>query len=508
MRKADEPAEPASTPRTRLVRGLLVGGLPLLLFAVAPLLVPMDVYRRAVETALGDAFGESVRIERMRVILRTSPAVILEDLRVGGDRPGGFTLTAKTARASVALRPLLGGRLELSDVRWEGITARFGEQGSPSRLRLDACRGAVRVDGKVVTVSSLACRLYRGRVRGRFRWSSDGERGAFLGQLRLRDVQLRAFLADVAAVPRVAGRLDADVSFAVVTKDRGSPPAYRVRGPVTLHAALLRLPELGIKRLRLDELRAGIDVTSAGLKVRGARARLYRGGVAFHAALAPWVGPSQRLDGRVHIEGVALSPLLRDVADRARISGRLSGDLVFQVAMARGRIVRRSLRVHGPLRLTDGAFDGAGARGVIAERTRGDKKDGKVPFDRLSLRLRVLGDAMRAERIALRAPGLVVGGEIRVGPDDRLAGRLTVTGPGVGKLAEVGLNLAGTTEHPLIYPDAGTVLGGAVGAVVGGPMGAAVGVGIGGKIGRVMESIGKGFKDLFRGHSAGRAAQP
>lgn len=480
-----------------LVRGALALALLFLLLAGVPLLIPMDTYRQAAERAAGEALKEPVAIKTLQLRLLPRPGVTLKGVRIGEE--GARNLTAETTRLSFALGPLLTGRLQLTHIRLGAITASLGREKQAGNLRLfrlETCNGTVAVGDEKVA-AALKCRLYGGQARGKaLLFPAGGSRRSLSGELHIRNIRLQPLLADTAATTQADGRVDADLTFTAQGADgKALQQSLRMDGPVTLRQASLGLDGEGKRRLQLNELRARITVTPAKLTIEGGEARLYDGSAVFSATLAPLIADRQALAGRLRLKEVALLPLLRDAMGQERLSGRLAAELGFTIAAANGRLLQQSLRVDGPLRLRDGFIHDVDSKGAAVALIAGGKPTGDLAYDSLALQLRLRGNTVLADDIAFHSPLMDANGKLLIKADAHLEGQLLVSGTGLAKLANITLNIAGTTEHPLLYPATSTMVGGAVGAAVGGPVGAAVGIAIGSKAGQAVE----GIKGLLKG---------
>ena len=57
--------------------------------------------------------------------------------------------------------------------------------------------------------------------------------------------------------------------------------------------------------------------------------------------------------------------------------------------------------------------------------------------------------------------------------------------------------IAGTTDHPRVYPAPSSLIGGVIGGTIAGPAGAAVGAKVGSDASNVVQGVGKALKNIF-----------
>lgn len=255
----------------------------------------------------------------------------------------------------------------------------------------------------------------------------------------------------------------------------------------------------GLRRLHLDRLSGTVEISAERLRITRGTSRLYGGSANFTATIFPLQGSRRRIGGELQLSGIKALPLLRDTAATEHLSGSLASEISFAMQGGEPESLRQSLRVDGPVHLTEGAIHGIGLKGAATLLIPGGKPSGDIAYNRLDFRLHMRGNSIAADDIRFGNEALNATGDIQVGADGRLQGKIMVQGSGIAQLAGSTFVVGGSVEKPLILPDTITVLGGTVGAVVGGPVGAAVGASIGSKAGDVVDSISEGIKGLFQG---------
>jgi uncharacterized protein involved in outer membrane biogenesis len=199
------------------ILGVLV--IALLLLVVAPALVPANNIRVAVERAASELVGLPVSISRLS--LRLLPDVgfsiseaVIQETKEAGDR---VYARARSGRVSLALIPLLLGRLEPTALAFRDVDLNMpeaaGEDG-PGTVHMDAVSGFVDIEEEGLTLSGWKADLYGGEMDMAARLSFQAGEGKTLeGDLHGKGIRLLPLLRDVYGKTVLAGTLNSDVHF-------------------------------------------------------------------------------------------------------------------------------------------------------------------------------------------------------------------------------------------------------------------------------------------------------
>jgi hypothetical protein len=134
----------------------------------------------------------------------------------------------------------------------------------------------------------------------------------------------------------------------------------------------------------------------------------------------------------------------------------------------------------------NGILYGLDLPAAVSVLTKQGKSDGQTQFDALEGRLVVGRGAYRFTDLRIASGVLSARGNVTIGANKSLSGRLNTSAKPLGAAANVPLVLAGTLESPRIYPDASALVGAAVGSTVLGP---GIGTAAGEKLGEIAEEL-------------------
>lgn len=255
------------------------------------------------------------------------------------------------------------------------------------------------------------------------------------------------------ATPRIGFDLDADQ----LDLDRfmppepaakpGQPPAKPADGgaaeaPIDL-SALRDIDARG--KLRVGKLKAsGIQASDLAVSLVAAKGRvdaapitasLYQGRLDAKAGAVAGAQPdANRYSATVDLKGVAIGPLLRDVADQDLLEGR--GNVAMAVTSGGGTVpaIKRGLNGKGALNLRDGAIKGINlgetirnARSLLQggrSETKAADSTQKTDFTSLDVSFTIKDGVASSNDLDVRSPLLRIGGQ---GQADIAAGTLDYT---------------------------------------------------------------------------------
>lgn len=270
---------------------------------------------------------------------------------------------------------------------------------------------------------------------------------------------------------------------------------------ITFKDIVLRVSEQAkgksVHVVRIDKVTGAVQLSEKKLTMPNWKAKLYEGEVVFNAELTPLEGKARILKADINANDIEMLALMRDAAGQDKVAGTFQSVLKVSAKGADEKAMQRSLKVDGPVNITKGQFEGVGLSGVAVALVHGNVTGagGAILFDLFKTQLKVRGQDIYLNDIALDASAFDAEGNIVIKGSGKLDGQIITSGS--GGLSGARLLVSGTTESPRIYPAPSSLIGGAIGATVGGPTGAAVGSKIGSAAGDAVESIGSGIKGLF-----------
>lgn len=249
--------------------------------------------------------------------------------------------------------------------------------------------------------------------------------------------------------------------------------------------------------VHIDEVTGAVLLNKEALTMPGWKVKLYTGQVDMEAKLTPLEGKERTLTADVVTTGIQMLPLLKDAAGQDKVSGTFNSKLKLSTSGEDEKKMQRSLKVDGPVELTNGQFEGVGLSGVAAALVHGNVTgaSGAILFDTFNTQLKVRGQDIYLQNINLLSSAFNAEGFVDIKGTGALKGEIKTSG--MKGLSGATLLVGGTTESPKIYPAPSSAIGGVIGATVGGPAGAAVGSKVGGVVGDAVEGVGKGIKSLF-----------
>ncbi|MCF7821376.1 MAG: AsmA family protein [Mariprofundaceae bacterium] len=270
---------------------------------------------------------------------------------------------------------------------------------------------------------------------------------------------------------------------------------------ITFKAIVLRVSEQAkgknVHVVHIDKVTGAINLSENRLTMPNWRANLYKGVMVLNAELAPLEGKKRTLTAEIKASDIQMLPLMKDAAGQDKVSGAFDSTLKISASGIDEKAMQHSLKVDGPVKLSKGQFEGIGLSGVAAALVHGNVTGAgsAILFDVFKTQLKVRGQDIYLNDIALNASALNADGHVEIKGNGKLDGQINTSG--MKGLSGAKLMVGGTTDSPRIYPAPSSLIGGTIGATLGGPTGAAVGSKIGGAAGDAVEGIGSGIKSLF-----------
>lgn len=405
-------------PMGRGLRRTLLAAVLVLAAAIAvPFLVPVSHFIPELARVASEKLNRPVQIDDLQLYLIPTPRVVASGISVG--RGAEITI----------------GELEIVPDLLSFISG-------PRTVRL------IRAARMQVQESVL--------VPGRS--LPKGERGepVLIERVLLQDVTLHH--AQLKLPP-----FDADVELAeglrlvqavLESRDGTLRLAIRPEGNFTFAAKNWTLPAGA--PLTFETLSAQGSYKGEQLDVSSIEGLLYGGKVAGRAR-ATWT-KQWEVSGNATLAEVDLVPVQQALGKAARLSGRLTADAAF-FTWAGG------LSLDGPFEVLGGAYQGVDLA-KAGNLTGQAAADDATPFEELTGNLEIRGKQVKLDRLCVRSPKVVAGGNVEIGPDEQLSGKLDVSVARTGGFIGVPVTLGGTTSEPSVTPSKGYVIGAVIGTVL------------------------------------------
>lgn len=435
----------------KLVKTVMMVILALVALAVVlPFLIPVKSYIPRLERVAANRLGEPVSIGNLQLRLLPAPAVGIQDIRIGPSQ--------EVRIGSVTIHPDLWTLIDpvkvLRRVEVDGLTLDRPTLGRLAHWS-QADEGPKTLLVRHVEARNLSLALgdvHWGPLRAEAWLDTQGLRRAELG------TQDRSLQVDV--VPEQARY------------------ALEIRG----HNWTLPVKPA----LRFGELKAEGKLDAAGLELPQIQGKLY-GGELKATTRVEW-RDGVRLQGDARATAVQIEPIVRLLGQSASMSGLLDADGHYTLAAPDASRLADGVRGSFRFEVRKGVlynFDLASAvRALAREGTRG----GQTTFNEFTGTVHLLGRQVRLRDLKIASGLLQAQGDVDVAPDRRLSGRVRVAMKGTASLVSVPLEVAGTLQDPVLFPDRAALAGAAVGT---GLMGPGLGTTVGAKAG---EALGRLFR--------------
>jgi len=422
------------------------------LIAAVPWLVPLDRWIPDVEAQATRQLGEPVRIDSLRVYLLPRPHVTARGIRVGT----APMLDVGSLRLTPSLLHLFADVKLLSEVRLERVTItqellRHLASLSRTQARTDAVKWRIQR----VVLNSAELRLRTATLRNLYVEMSMRADGV------PEEIQLNQDAGHLRAVARAEGK--EAFRLEIAARDWKLPAG----------------PALVFERLDATAL-----LTSRSIISRDLVARLYGGRVAGPVAVS-WK-PDWIIASELSIDQVGLQPLAALLSRDHPVSGRLT---------ANPRIVLRAhdaidlpvnMQIESEFKIEDGVLHNIDLLAAVRNPFSKDAaKDGFTSFQELSGHLVVDREGYRFSRLKVASGLLGAEGEMTIGRDQRLSGRIDAELKGTASLLAMPLQITGTIQEPNVFPTKTAMAGAVAGSVLMPVIGTAAGI----KAGQLVEKF-------------------
>ena len=269
------------------------------------------------------------------------------------------------------------------------------------------------------------------------------------------------------------------IAFGISKSD--VPDPYEVRRvelrEVRLQHPALSLPPVDVQadlgaRYRLEHARLEIDGGVLDLALQPGENKatdirisgtLYGGQVDLRGTLE--AGRAWDAAGTLELAGVDLAPLQRIAKKPVRLSGSVDAHMTWSAEAKTADRLLDAAAIDGSFQVHDGAYHGVDlskAAQITATRASGDA----TRFDEFKGVLELRGRQMRISKLCVRAPALIAGGNLQIGADQQLSGKLSVAVAKTGGFIGVPVSLSGTVAEPSVKPTTGYTIGAVVGTLI------------------------------------------
>jgi len=209
-----------------------------------------------------------------------------------------------------------------------------------------------------------------------------------------------------------------------------------------------------VRIVHVDMLRGSIKPRIGEVRHSCWDARMYGGIIHMDATVSASKDAQQRVSAKLKVDNIQVQPLLADVAGIEKMSGTLSSTLDVEATGAEAKAMLGSLRVDGPIHMTDVKIAKMDASHVLKDKKSGQVKlqlkQKPVEFKFLNLVLHMRGKDASLEDIALYSSRLEATGKITVKNGSQLEGKIIPSGlPG---LVGITMLVSGTLEYPVMHP--------------------------------------------------------
>jgi hypothetical protein len=242
-------------------------------------------------------------------------------------------------------------------------------------------------------------------------------------------------------------------------------------------------PPVGPK-IHFDALHVKGITSGDEAKLNEIDAKLYDGTIAGKATIDWAKGVS--LKGNLDVKEVELKQAAGLLSTKTHVSGRLDAKPVFSSHASKAAELGEALHLETPFTVRNGVLYGLDLPDAVSALTKRGKSGGQTQFDALDGRLVMERGAYRFTDLRIASGVLTARGNVTIGANKSLSGRLNTSAKALGPAANVPLVLAGTLESPKVYPNASALVGAAVGSTILGP---GIGTAAGEKAGEIAEEL-------------------
>lgn len=238
--------------------------------------------------------------------------------------------------------------------------------------------------------------------------------------------------------------------------------------------------------IEFDELVGKGTLTAHSLELPEIDGKLY-GGELHGNSRVDWKD-GIRIKGNARTAGVEIGPIVRLMTQSASLSGKLHANGGYALGAKSAGQLADSLRAGFKFEVRKGVlynFDLANAvRSLAREGTRG----GQTTFNELSGTVNLIGKNTQLRDLKVASGLLKASGNVDIAASKKLSGTVSVEMKGTASIVSVPLDVSGTIQDPVLFPNRSALAGAAVGT---GLMGPGFGTSVGAKAGEAIEKLFK-----------------
>ncbi|MBT9612629.1 MAG: AsmA family protein [Burkholderiales bacterium] len=426
-------------------------GVVLLLALILPFLIPLNRYLPQIQKMASDKLGEPVVIAEIKLAFLPLPSFTLTGIVLGKSH--------KTKIGAVTVRPDLGSLLS-------GVKV----------LRAVEIEGVTFNQALIDIITALATR------------PSDGPQ-----TIKVKRIKLSALQLDMDALQW--GPLRADIAL----DDQGVSAIEA--GSEDKRFNLSLMPTEGGQRLNIEAKNWNLPLKPAlkfdTLTARGLlkehelnlpeiNARLY-GGTLRATLKANWK-QAWKVSGEAQAVQVELKEMVVLLTSATRLSGKLNATGSYAMNAKEASQLAGHLRGNFKFNVQRGVLYGLDLERAVQSLAMQGTRGGQTHFDELSGRLNIIGKRYELSQVRATSGILSAEGNVDIAASKKLSGRVNVAMKGTASLIEVPLDVSGTVNEPVLFPNRAALAGAAAGTAI---MGPGFGTSVGSKAGQALERLFK-----------------
>ena len=427
-------------------------GFVLLLALVLPYLLPLNRYLPQIQKIASDKLGEPVEIAELRLALLPLPSVTLKGITLGK--------SPMTPIGAVTVRPDLGSLLSdvkvLRAVEIEGVTLNQALIDIITVLATRPSAGPQTILVKRIKLSAIQLDL------DALQW------GPLRADITLDDRGVSAL---------VAGSEDKHFNLSLIPSEKGGQL-------LKIEAKNWHLP---LKpALKFDTFTAQGWLKEHELNLSEINASLY-GGTLKATLKANWK-QGWKVKGEAQVSQVELKEIVALLTTENRLNGKLNANGGYSMNAKEARQLAENLRGHFKFDVRHGVLHGLDLERAVTTLAMQGTRGGQTRFDDLSGSLAITGKRYQISQIKVISGVLSADGNVDIAPSKKLTGRVNVAMRGTASLIEVPLEVSGTLNDPVLFPNRAALAGAAAGTAL---MGPGFGTSVGSKAGQALEKLFK-----------------
>ncbi|MBI5750576.1 MAG: AsmA family protein [Hydrogenophilales bacterium] len=426
-------------------------GVVLLFALLVPFLIPLDRYLPQIQKIASGKLGEPVVIAELKFALLPLPSVTLAGITLGKSH--------ETKIGAVTVRPdpwsLLSEVKVLRAVEIDGVTLDHALIGKLTALAKRPADGPQTIKVKRIQLSALQLDL------DALKW------GPLCADIALDDSGLAAI---------DAGSEDKRFKLKLSPGEAGQQLNIQAKNwNLPLNPAL-KIDTLTAKGL-LKEHELNLPEINAGLYGGTLKAKLN----------ASWK-QGWKVKGEAQTAQVELKEIVALLTTATSLSGKLNANGAYTMNAKEAGQLGDNLRGNFKFNVQHGVLYGLDLERAVKSLATQGTRGGQTRFDELSGTLVIAGKHYQLNRMKAASGILSAQGNVDIAANKKLAGRVNVAMKGAASLIEVPLDVSGTVNDPVLFPNRAALAGAAAGTAI---MGPGLGTSAGSKAGQALEKLFK-----------------